>query len=77
MQTIDASPETLAEQAPKITAGYMHAAQSRIDELFGNDYARRHPSLVGSFIAACAADVAAVTIAQQVRAGLREIAEAK
>lgn len=77
MQSIDASPETLAEQAPSIVCGYLHTARSRIDELFGPGYSRKHPALVAAFITACATDVAAVTISQQVRAGLREIAEAR
>jgi hypothetical protein len=34
--------------------GWMEYAIAKIDEIFGDDYARNNPALVGAYIQACA-----------------------
>lgn len=76
MNEITASQETLVEQAPGITASYLAAATRHIDGQYGDGFAETHPELLGAFVVACAMDVAAVTLAQQIRVGLQGIADA-
>lgn len=73
---ITASFETLLDQASMTTQTYFNEAIRRIDEQFGDGYAKKHPELLGAFIQSSASDLNGAVLAQQVRLGLREIARA-
>jgi hypothetical protein len=57
------------------TECYFTKAITRIDGEFGEGYAKNHPELLGAYIQASASDLNSATLAQQVRLGLREIAQ--
>ena len=56
-------------------AKYLKAAVMSIDEEFGKGYAVANPVLIGAFIQACAVDVLANILQDDVGAPLNEIAE--
>lgn len=64
---ITASYDTLLRQAPDTAETYLRAAKTRIDEVFGKDFAKNNPALVAAFITACSADLnnAVLTVAIQ------------
>jgi len=70
---ITASAETLMKQAYWTAAIYLEHA---IEDQLGKDAARQHPELVAAYMQAASIDMAGATIAQQIRAGLDEIAAA-
>ncbi len=53
---IEASFETLMEQASSTTEDYLTAAIKMIDNKFGTGYAKANPSLVGDIVKASAKD---------------------
>jgi hypothetical protein len=73
---LEISSDTMMRQAKMTAHDYMLAAKSDIDDIWGEGYAKQHPELVGAYIQTAAMDFGANIIAQQVRAGLEEIAEA-
>ena len=73
---ITASAETLMKQAYWTAAIYLEHAIEDIDAQLGKDAARQHPELVAAYMQAASIDLAGATIAQQIRAGLDEIAAA-
>ena len=55
---VTASFEELINQATTTTDEYMYKAVKRIDERFGEGYAKEHPELVGQMVQAAAMDFA-------------------
>jgi hypothetical protein len=49
---VTASPETLMEQAPEVTARFLKKAIKAIDQECGSGYAVVNPTLIGTFIQA-------------------------
>jgi hypothetical protein len=73
---ITASFETLAEDGPMIVSDMLQASVQAIDNEFGPGFAKRNPALLGSFLLAAGNDFSTAVLAQQIRAGLSEIADA-
>jgi hypothetical protein len=71
---IDISSQRLLEQAVTTADHYMFHAKQLVDERFGKGYATKHPELVVAFMYTAAADYGAGILAQQLRAGLDNIA---
>jgi hypothetical protein len=71
---ITASADTLMKQAHWTAALYLERAVKDIDALLGKGAARQHPELVAAYMQTASIDMAGATIAQQIRAGLDEIA---
>lgn len=71
---VEASFDTLMQQASMTAASYMSKAKSEIDEAFGDGYAAKNPALVAAFMQACASDMGAATNAKVMGAALQEIA---
>lgn len=65
----------LAQEAPLIVAGMLDDTIIQIDNRFGRGYAKRHPELVAAFLAASENNFSIATLAQQIRAGLDNIAD--
>jgi hypothetical protein len=65
----------MMRQATMTAHDYMLAALSDIDELLGKGEASKHPELIAAYMQTAATDFGAAIIAQQLRAGLEEIAE--
>lgn len=53
---IEASFDSLLDQASGTAATYLRAAQREIDDAFGVGYAADHPELVAAFMKTAAAD---------------------
>jgi hypothetical protein len=58
MGIIQASPESLLRQAKFTAQEYMVDAITEIDALFGEGYAKKHPSLVAGYMNTAALDFA-------------------
>lgn len=71
---ITISADTMLRQAKMTAHDYMLAAKTDIDEIWGDGYAAQHPELVAAYMQTAAMDFGAGIIAQQIRAGLEEIA---
>jgi len=56
MTTINASWDTLTDQASSTVEGYFFQAIQIIDRQFGDGYAAKNPELVGSLVSSMAAD---------------------
>lgn len=54
--TIEASYNTLVDQASTTVAGYLWQAERMLNERFGDGYAYSNPALVGQLVAAMTAD---------------------
>jgi hypothetical protein len=73
---ITASADELMKQAHWTAALYLERAIEDINAQLGKNAARQHPELVAAYMQAASIDLAGATIAQQIRAGLDEIAAA-
>ncbi|MCP5173483.1 MAG: hypothetical protein H6996_00075 [Moraxellaceae bacterium] len=71
MERITASATELMRQASMTAHDYMLEAVRRIDEVFGEGYAKTHPELVGDFMKTSAIDFATACIS----VSLQDIAE--
>lgn len=71
---IDASFDTLFDQASDAAATYLSRAKREIDKVFGDGYASDNPQLVAAFITAAASDMNSATSAKVSGAALQEIA---
>ena len=71
---ITASAAELMEQAHMTAALYLERAVKDIETQFGKRAARQHPELVAAYMQAASIDMAGAIIAQQIKAGLDEIA---
>lgn len=72
--TIDG--DTMLRQAKMTAHDYLLSAVHDIDEVLGTGTARKHPELIAAYLQTAAIDCGATIIAQQVRAGLEDIADA-
>ncbi len=73
---IEASWQTLMDQASMTASDYLARGIREIDSRLGDGYAEKHPELMGAFINACAVDLLASTIGKVIQDGMTEIAEA-
>ena len=73
---ITASFETLVEEGPMIVSMFLSEAVPRIDEQFGEGFAKKHPLLTGMFVLASTIESSAALLAQQIRSGLSTTASA-
>jgi hypothetical protein len=62
-------------QAHMTAHDYLLHAISDIDSALGLGEARKHPELIAAYMQAAALDFGAAIIAQQIRAGLQDIAD--
>jgi hypothetical protein len=76
MNEITASSDTLVDQAPATAETYLRRAIEDIDNLLGEGYAKAHPELIAAYMQTAALDYGASIIAQQIRAGLGDSADA-
>src|SRR5689334_17805280 len=76
---ITADGDTLMRQAPATIALYLDHVIRRIDEHFGDNYAREHPDLLAALTVSCVHDLHSANlriVGQQVRDALLEVATA-
>jgi hypothetical protein len=66
MEQITLSPEELVRQASMTADTYLGQAVVRIDDHFGEGYAKGHPELVGAFMRTAATDFATSVFAKAV-----------
>jgi len=76
MNRITADGDTIMIQASTTITTYLLDAVESIDNQFERGYAENHPELVVAFMKAATMDEIGVVIAQQLREGLTEVAEA-
>ena len=73
---VEASFETLRQQAPEMVASYLRQAKKEIDLTFGDGYAAKNPALVAAVIQAAASDMGSATLSKVVGHALQEISDA-
>jgi hypothetical protein len=66
----------LMRQATMTAHDYLLKAVDDVEEIYGKGASNKYPNLVAAYIQTAALDMGTAIIAQQVRAGLDEIAEA-
>jgi hypothetical protein len=71
---IEATFETLFQQAKESPSSYMRAAKHEIDEFFGDGYAAANPVLVAAYMQAAATEFAASTCARVQQTAVEGIA---
>ena len=58
----------IRSHAALMAGDHMHTAVERIDKMFGEGYARKHPELVAAFMQAAAIDAAGTMISKAIEA---------
>ena len=66
MTHVDATNETLLQQAPLTANEYLDAAIIAIDARFGDGFARIHPELIAAYMLTCATDAGTAVIARAI-----------
>ncbi len=75
-ERITADFETLVRQAPMLTENIMRQGAENIDRMFGDDnYSKKHPELLAAYMHCAMADFVSGVLAQQIRAGIDNLAE--
>jgi hypothetical protein len=72
---IEASFDTLFNQASDSASDYLSRARRHIDNEFGEGYAAKNPNLVAAFMQVSAADFAAATHAKVYGTAFQEISQ--
>ena len=52
--------ETAGDTAIAYADDFIDAAQAKLDETFGDGFAKQNPALVGAYVSACAANLSTV-----------------
>ncbi|RYF25593.1 MAG: hypothetical protein EOO23_08930 [Comamonadaceae bacterium] len=73
---ITASFDTLLQQATQTSAQYLRHAKRDIDELFGDGYAAKNPSLVAAYMQTAAADFSSSTQGKILGASMNTMSDA-
>jgi hypothetical protein len=74
-EKVEANFHTLMDQASGTAETYFSRAIKSIDGEFGDGYSANHPELVVGFMQTAAMDFGAGVLAQQIRAGLNDLAD--
>jgi hypothetical protein len=75
MEEILTGPHSLPGVSAEAVGQQVESITTFLDEFYRDDFARDNPGLVGTLALACAIHSGSVLMAQQIRTGLREIAE--
>ena len=79
MPEVTADATTLMRQAPMTAEYYLREAVEQINAVFGDDFAKKNPQLVGVFMQVSARDLHTAMLkcgAQDIAAALEQIASA-
>jgi hypothetical protein len=74
--TITASFDTLVAQGSMTASEFFRKAVQRIDDMFGEGYAKKNPQLVASFMQTAAIDLASTTVSKVLGEAIEELAGA-
>lgn len=80
MNAVTATAEELLQQASWTAADYLSGGIEAIDKKFGEGYAKKHPELLGAFMAAASRDLQTsltVQALQEVARNLEALSEIK
>lgn len=72
--SITADYHTLMRQASMTAAEYMSEGADKIDAMFGDGYAKKHPELLAAFMTAAALDYGAAAITKGISSAIEDLA---
>jgi hypothetical protein len=71
---IQASNDTLMQQAPMTADEYLRAGVRTIDKQFGDGYAKQHPELLAAYMKTCAMDFGTSMLVVAIQEAVEQVA---